>query len=461
MRAITHAVVAAAALAVSAGPPGPVALATQAELALFDISGGPRGRGSVAAAKVLDAPPGARVFPGGRAANRVSFESDVRLETSLRADQIASHYIAQIESPEWRVAARHGTDTLLDATRLAGTAPSGDPLTVVLTVTRLDGERNDVALRIVSPNPAGQSGRAVNPPAARQAQSADPLPRLSGEAGLLRDILLADGLTSRPGERFTMVPDLPAGFPNELMPPGAKFGVAAIADRDAAVVSIAPELSLSAASRFIRDLATAGWIDQGPPVGGFVRPQFVYATLCRGRQSAGLRFVRRDAGGTYVRAIVSSNACERMRPAPFGDVAMPVLVHPSGAAAQVVTAGGGLESHRWHARIGSGLSWPDLTNYYAGEMARSSWQPEFRVADDDILVSVHRSSTRSGEPVVAILTLLHLPNRTTTDAWLRVVRTRATPGGRISSMADASREWRAPVDDRTPTARRRLAPPAP
>ena len=130
---------------------------------------------------VLTAPAGAIVFRGGGAASSSpssgSYESDVRLETALSVSQIASHYTAQILAATWREESRQAGGEHMAAVRFSGTTTTGDPLTILLTITRLGGTRTDVAVRSVRHRPVPSSvSRGVPGP-----QTTPPVP--PGRAG--------------------------------------------------------------------------------------------------------------------------------------------------------------------------------------------------------------------------------------------------------------------------------------
>jgi hypothetical protein len=430
MRLIGCVFTAALTLAMPTVPPA-AKEAVQTELTYFDVSGGAsRGRGRGPTAIALAPPDGVRAIPGGRATTNTSFESHIGLDTPLALPAIAAHYVSRLESARWRVESRLADGTAMTVTRLAAPAGTADPPSAVLTVTRLSDARVDLALRFIQSRPttsaAGRSGpdagramtqgaRVDRPPAAVINEAA------SGEERLLREILLFDDVTDAPGQPYEIRRALPPEFPRDLLPAAAATGVVAVAPNRTTVVAIASTLALEGAAKFVRGLATAGWLGDGPPLGGFVRAHLVYGSVCRAPQSALLRFVPRAAGGTYVRASVSTDRCGRGG-SPFLDVAMPMLAHPPGASVPSIAGGGGLDSHHWGMRITSGLPLAQLATYYVDQMSKSDWPLAGRVADAECVVTRHRSATISGEPVHAVLTLCTLPGEATIDAWLRVMR---------------------------------------
>jgi hypothetical protein len=398
---------------------------------LFDVSGGPASRTGPGPTAVAIAPPvGAHTIPGGRSGSNTSFESYVRIETQLAPSAVAGHYTSQMESARWRVASRLTDGTALAVTRLA--APEAGPRTAGLTVSRLSETRVDVALRFFNvrsmTSPASGPGTSSDVTIAQGARTATIAPppmavineAPPGEDRLIREILLWDEVTG--SGPYQIQRTMPADFPKDLLPTGAITGTVAVTSDQMTVVATAPALSPAAASKFVQELAAAGWRLDDTSFGGFYSRASLYVTVCRARQTALLRFVPREGSGTYVRASVSTGGCGRSGRVPFVDVAMPLLPNPPGASASTVTGGGGFDSHNWSMRLGSALSLPDLATYYVAEMSKSEWPLAGRVADAELVVTRHRSTTISGEPVHAVLALLKVPGGPTVDAWLRVVR---------------------------------------
>jgi hypothetical protein len=411
-----------------------VAGRAQTELAYFNVSGGGTGRGRSPTTVALRPPDGVQTVRGGEGTTNTGFESHIGLETPLALSAISAHYTSRVESGRWRVVGRLSDGNDLAVTRFSAPTGAADAATALLIVTRLAATRVDIALRFIQIRPAttassspsvnvgraqSQSARIGSPQRSAQASEA-----LTGEERLLREILLFDPVTTEPGQPYEIQRSVPPGFPRELLPPGAATGVvaAAVARDQTTVVGIASTLPLASASKFVRGLAAAGW-PAGSPLGGFFRPSSLYGLACRALQAAQMRFVPRSAGGTYVRVSVSIGQCGRPAGSPFLDVAMPMLPHPPGAS---ITAGGGggggLDSHHWGVRVTSGLAWPEVVTYYASQMSASEWPAGGRVADSELVVTRHRSTTTAGEPVHAILTLFKVPGGPTVDAWLRVVR---------------------------------------
>ena len=163
--------------------------------------------------------------------------------------------------------------------------------------------------------------------------------------------------------------------------------------------------------------------------GAFSLGRFANTEVCRGTESAELRFSPRDAGGVYVRASVKdASPCRRLPSRPFRDVAVPVLFHPPGASSRSGgSGGGGLESQHHGIRLTTTETLSAIAADYVDQMTKSGWPLDCRVTDTEMSVSRHRVTVASGKPITAVLSLVKVPDEPTIDASLRLVRVAPLP----------------------------------
>lgn len=389
-----------------------------ADFTLLDLNG----RSGMA----LPAPPGATVFRGGGAAFSSpaggSYESDLRLEGAFTAAQIAAHYAAQISAANWRPLSPRADGEDIVAQWFSSNTTSGDPLTMGLVVTRLSATRFDVAVRSVRHRPAlpppmaGVSGRAGGTGASARGGT-PPAPKPSTPESILR----ADALTVPAGQPYEVQSRMPAGFPKELLPEGAMVGIAAVSQGMVTVVATVPAFSMSSVTRHVLALRDSGWIDNGVVLGVLGRGD-ISVEVCQAPKWSSLRFSPRESGGIYVRAAVSSPGQCR-GPGTFSDVALPVLVPPPPDVRWVAgSGGGGREAYHWAMRVSTTQSVASIASHYAVLMTKSGWPASGRAEVASISIARHISTTISGDPITAILSVVRLGGTSDVDLWLRVVR---------------------------------------
>jgi hypothetical protein len=356
----------------------------------------------------------------------------VRLETSLGVADIASHYAPAIVAAKWRLTGRHAGGDEMSVTRFDGTTTSGDPVTALLTVTRLAGNRIDVALRYVRHDlrlPAGgRSGGAGA--SARGAVSPSAVPTRPPDApDVLQTILLTDQVAG-PAESYELRSGMPPGFPKDLLPAGATVGAAAVAKSMTTVVAAVPGFEMTSVPRHLQILRAAGWVSTAARMlAGFSQASFVSTQVTRGNESATLRFFPRQSGGVHIRASVRPEASRV--PAgppgplqrPFADVAMPLLFLPPAARIEGGGgSGGGFDRYQWAARVENLAAFAPAVSHFVDQMAHAGWPMTSRAGDATVSVTRHALTTASGEPITAMLSLLPIPGTSSVDANLRVIR---------------------------------------
>ena len=414
------------------------------DLAIFDVSGTP-----VLVGRSLPAPANATIVPGGRSSNVNTFESNVRLDTSLEVPAVASHYSTRIGAAGWHLEIGAADGRMMSVARFSGSTSAGAAVTALLTVTRLTPTRIDVALRLArheavpsrggppirsgrpSPPPGRPGGAGasafggVPPPAAPGSRANAPArgPAPTRPPPTAEEILRLEPVTAEPGESYVTRSTLPPGFPAELLPAKAVVRIVAVSKTIVTVVATSPTFPMAAITQHVQALLRAGWIDVGITIGGFTSDQFLFPEVCRGDDNARLRFINRSDGGVDLRVrLAKAEPCHPIVNRPFGDVGLPLLILPPGVVPSLAVSGGNNESHYSSIRITSAGDVADLATHFVGLMTQSGWPMVGRVEPPGMSVSRHAAKSSSGEPVTSILAVVKIPGTTAVDAWLRIVR---------------------------------------
>ena len=95
---------------------------------------------------------------------------------------------------------------------------------------------------------------------------------------------------------------------------------------------------------------------------------------------------------------------------------------PANARWTAGSGGGGLEASHWAMRVDTTQSVASIASHYADLMTKSGWPLAGRVDDAGMSVTRYGSTTASGEPITAILSVMPLAGTPSVDLWLRVVR---------------------------------------
>jgi hypothetical protein len=247
-------------------------------------------------------------------------------------------------------------------------------------------------------------------------------------------LLMRGGLTT--GDSFDIVLGAPAGFPAELLPPGAKPLISTVSRTGMMVIAEAPNLT-SEAARMEGQLTAAGWTAParyGPPAqrGLLSSAPSQGATMwCRGDRYASISTSPRPEGGSYVR--ISVNDASRGGPcAPmpqsslgsfFADVDLPLLFPPPGSQATGGTnSSSGLDFHDQRLRLQTTLSLADVLQHYRSQLEKHGWKYQSQAIAEGLGMVRFSLTSSKNEPVVAILRLTAVPGDPPLEVGLHLVR---------------------------------------
>ena len=213
--------------------------------------------------RVLPAPAGATLLPGGSSGSGDTLTSHVRLDTTMTAAAILGHYSAHLTLPDWQMAFQRADGATFAIARASGATPTGVPVALILAVTKLEGvERADVALRVVRTQMVGPTG----PPAAQG--------RSGGGGAAAQGV---SGVPPRPPQGPPRPPPVvandpvvAASVPKDLLPVGSIIKSASLNGGITTILAEAPSLAFTDVPRFVLALEQAGWKGGGRFVGGFV-----------------------------------------------------------------------------------------------------------------------------------------------------------------------------------------------
>ena len=252
------------------------------DLALLTVDPAPA---SPPGTRYLAPPAGARMAGGSRSGGSSdAFTTDLRLETTMTVDEVASHYAAQLQPPSWQRESTSAAAGLLSVTRFSGRMADGTPMSAQLVVTKVErGQSVDVALRLLR-------GRGIAfAPAGPPPPPSPPTYGRPGGAGASANItglesianLLFASSNPSPAERSTIQSDAPATFPADLLPGGARVIAASVSESRTTALALAPALQVAELPKFAAGLSKSGWLTTGFPT-------FLNASLTSARRSLAL-----------------------------------------------------------------------------------------------------------------------------------------------------------------------------
>ncbi len=333
----------------------------------------------------------------------------------------------------WKPAGEGG-DSTLALGHFTGTATAGDLLTAATIVTALDGTSyHDVSLHIARVEvaadsrvgPSGRGGRAGGGGAGASAGTM-PTAFLKG--------LLNTGLPVAPAGSYTERPSMPSEFPKELLPAGTEFRLAVTSATHSAVVGVAPAFTLFEIPTHLVTLARSGWSGR-PPARGFSFSILRPVELCRGADLATVEFLALDTGGFAIRASHTRRAtalCDAgsARMGAFADAPVPFLM-PPGVTATSGSVGGGVDAQDSFLRTQTSITPAAMISELASQLTKGGWTIVAQPVAGEVRLIRARSTSASGDPVTALVTLVPLGGPTRVSLWLHVVRHRPVPPPRV------------------------------
>ena len=397
------------------------------DLALLTVDPAPA---SPPGTRYLEPPAGARTAGGSRSGGGSgdTFTTELRLETTMTVDEVASHYAAQLQPPSWQRESSSAAAGLLSVTRFSGRTADATPVTAQLVVTKVErGQSVDVALRLLRARGTAFAPAGPPPP------PAPPTFGRPGGAGASANTTGLDSIANllfarsnpSPAERSTIQPDAPATFPTDLLPGGAKVIAASVAESRTTALALAPALQVAELPKFAAGLTKSGWLTTGFPT--FLNASLTWARLraCRDPSSAQMEFLPLSGGGYHVRVTLTpSSAPCRQRYPEFAGIVMPLLVLPASATmpswGERVSAAPTFESSgTLHTVVIPSV----LATDFADQMVAEGWKPGGTAGQPNSFSAGRFTANGStGSAITSVLVLSTLPGRTLVDAWVRVLR---------------------------------------
>ena len=397
----------------------------RSDLALLSVDPAPA---SPPGTRYLEPPAGARMAGSSRSGGGSgdTFTTELRLETTMTGDEVASHYAAQLQPPSWQRDSTSAAAGLLSVTRFSGRMADGTPVTAQLVVTKVErGQSMDVALRLLrgSGTAFAPAGPPPPPPPYGREGGAGASANITG-LDSIANLLFA---SSNPlaAERSTIQPDAPATFPVDLLPGGARVIAASVSESRTLALALAPALQVAELPKFAAGLTKSGWLTAGFPT--FLNASLTSARLraCRDSSSALMEFLPRSGGGYHVRVtLTASSAPCRQRYPEFAGIVMPLLVLPASATmpgwGERVSAAPTFESSgNLHTVVIPSV----LATDFADQMLAQGWKPGGTAGQPNSFSAARFTASGStGSPTTSVLVLTTLPGRTLVDAWVRVLR---------------------------------------
>jgi hypothetical protein len=385
----------------------------------------------------LAPPPDARLArPFSQYAEQNVYGSDATFDTTLTVEAIATHYSRQIRSANWQLESM-GIPGLISVLRFSGRSTGGVDVTSMLVVRkREDRQLTDVSLRIlrnIIPGP---------PPGARPRATTGPRRGGGGASGgLPAHLALPDGVSTEVADVIYQPPstlrpttlqrDAPPGFPPELHPADSTIALAGIAAPGNVVVFEAPQLRWMGLPKFATTMAataqTTGWSQQGS------LPTLLEATprtpprisLCRGADVVDVDFFPRAAAGLYVRSMIRTAAspCRvSATPLPFMDIALPLVMMPSGVGLSPFSAQRSSDTYVAGTIAATSLSAAALGDAIDAQLGEQGWRRTALAVQGNAFWAGAFQSTAVGAAISAVVVLTPLSDGKLIDVWLRVVR---------------------------------------
>ena len=265
-------------------------------------------------------------------------------------------------------------------------------------------------------------------PAGQQQQSRESIPK-----DLV--LLLMRGAIM-PDDDFDIVLGLPAGFPSELLPRGAKPLISTTTKTNMTVIAQAGNEALDVAA-YDRQLASAGW-STSPRSGAQTRgllagaPPQLPGMWCRADKYASIWASPRPEGGSIVRVAVSDtsrgNPCSPMGPQTFNsiqtDVDLPLLFPPpqSRATGTGMSGGGSSDSYDQRLRLETRLTTPEVLQHYRAQLEAHGWKFQSQAVGDGVGIVRFAVVSVKKEPVTATLSVVVVPGEPPLEVTLRILR---------------------------------------
>lgn len=231
-------------------------------------------------------------------------------------------------------------------------------------------------------------------------------------ATLAQDDLISKKLVSLLFHGFldSIEEGMPADFPADVLPDGARALVSMHSSRTMTVVVEAPAFTLADVPRYERKLAAAGWKDAPGPMGGrgltsrFSAP----AMLCRDDRMLSYSTEPRQGGGHYMRISLSpaaqSGICDvdrrhAGRPRSIiDDTDLPPMPPPPGSRELGSSSGGSGEGLTETMTLETDLSHADVESYYTALMSDAGWKAAMRLTGEGLSISRLAAPSRTGVP---------------------------------------------------------------
>ena len=198
------------------------------------------------------------------------------------------------------------------------------------------------------------------------------------------------------------------------------------------VVADGPSLALATVPRYVMRLREHGWIklDMGP-LGEFTPGIIPPLEVCRGAQIARLLFILREPTGMAFKASVlpltmdPESRCQRPNPARRamgGDDRAAVAAKPAGTRSNSRSGGGGLASQHFQMRLeGRRALKYDCRRLRRADVRWPGGNETAHVSDGAMSVTRFSSTSTTGAPVTAVLTLTAMSAPSDVFAWFRAV----------------------------------------
>lgn len=221
---------------------------------------------------------------------------------------------------------------------------------------------------------------------------------------------------------------MPADFPADVLPDGARPLVSMHSSRTTTVVVEAPAFTLADTPRYERKLAAGGWKDAPGPMGarGLTSRFSAPAMLCRDDRMLSYSTQARQGGGHYVRISLSpaaqSGVCGDDRRhagrshSIVDDTGLPSMPPPSGSRELGSSSGGSGEGLTQTMALETDLSHADVEAYYTALMSDAGWTEVTRLTGEGLSIARFAAPSPAGMraptdgvPRFALIEALALP----------------------------------------------------
>jgi hypothetical protein len=218
---------------------------------------------------------------------------------------------------------------------------------------------------------------------------------------------------------------LPPGFPAELLPKGMEVRMSAVSEPSSTIVGLATGLTAFDLPRYFVTASSAGWLVRASP--GGLSPDLDSVLqrsteICRGAETATINFVPLDSGfAVRVRHSRESVPCPS-RPRPFADVAPPLLVPPGVTATSNTSVAITTDTRDFEMAVQTSVAAAAVAKELATQLGRGGWTVDSQQAAGEATLIRGRSTTASGDPVTALVTVMPTGAPSQFHLWLHVVR---------------------------------------